>query len=184
MSLCKSLQAILDEAKKSDDYWIDSAKLDFSLAIEEKRRAVNKSYADIARAMGKSNAYISKIFRGDANLTIESMVKLARAVGGNISIQVNNDIEFETSKFKHNKGTKSIANELLLNASYQSGYKTCKNFTHSFSARPSSDESINLMNHIAEVITSQRINLNDDNLHPSYLTENNEIQNKNSLLAA
>jgi transcriptional regulator with XRE-family HTH domain len=34
--------------------------------------------------MGTSAAYISKVFRGDNNLTIESMVKLARATGGQL----------------------------------------------------------------------------------------------------
>lgn len=88
MALSKSLRSILDEAKKSDEYWMDSAKLDFAIAIEARRREVNKSYADLARAMNTSNAYISKVFRGDANLTIESMVKLARAVGCNINVDL------------------------------------------------------------------------------------------------
>ena len=88
MALSKSLRSILDEAKKSDEYWMDSAKLDFAIAIEARRREINKSYADLARAMNTSNAYISKVFRGDANLTIESMVKLARAVGCNINVDL------------------------------------------------------------------------------------------------
>lgn len=88
MALSKSLERRLDEAKKSDEYWMDSAKLDFAIAIEARRRVINKSYADLARAINTSNAYISKVFRGDANLTIESMVKLARAVGCNINIDL------------------------------------------------------------------------------------------------
>lgn len=88
MALCKSLEHRLNEARKSDEYWMDSAKLDFAIAIEGRRRVLNKSYADLARAMNTSNAYISKVFRGDANLTIESMVKLARAVGCNINVDL------------------------------------------------------------------------------------------------
>lgn len=88
MALSKSLKSILDEAKKSDEYWMDSAKLDFAIAIEARRGEISKSYADLARAMNTSNAYISKVFRGDANLTIESMVKLARAVGCNINVDL------------------------------------------------------------------------------------------------
>jgi len=74
MIVSKALRAIMDEAEKTDQYWVDSVKLDFAIAIEAKRRELNKSYADLARALNTSNAYITKVFRGDANLTIESMV--------------------------------------------------------------------------------------------------------------
>ena len=99
MTLCKSLQKTIKEAKKTDSYWIEATKIDFSSILEEKRIEANMSYADLARALGTSNAYISKVFRGDANLTIESMVKLTRALGCNISIQVvkNSSIEMEHS---------------------------------------------------------------------------------------
>lgn len=86
MALINSLELILDEAKKNDEFWMDSAKLDFAIALEAKRREINKSYADLARALNTSNAYITKVFRGDANLTIESMVKLSRAVECNLDI--------------------------------------------------------------------------------------------------
>lgn len=92
MIVSKALRAIMEAAKETDEYWMDSAKLDFAIAIEAKRREAGKSYADLARTMNTSNAYISKVFRGDANLTIESMVKLSRAVGCNISIKSNKDI--------------------------------------------------------------------------------------------
>jgi transcriptional regulator with XRE-family HTH domain len=42
----------------------------------------------IANKLSTSAAYISKVFRGDTNLTIESMVKLARATGGRIEINI------------------------------------------------------------------------------------------------
>lgn len=89
MIVSKALRAIMETAKETDEYWMDSAKLDFAIAIEAKRRDAGKSYADLARAMNTSNAYITKVFRGDANLTIESMTKLARAVGCNIDIALH-----------------------------------------------------------------------------------------------
>lgn len=92
MIVSKALRAIMEAAKETDEYWMDSAKLDFAIAIEAKRRESGKSYSDLARSMNTSNAYISKVFRGDTNLTIESMVKLSRAVGCSISIKSNKDI--------------------------------------------------------------------------------------------
>ena len=84
MKLSKKLQAFVDEAKQTDAYWAESAKLEFALVLEQQRRAAGLSYAYLAKKMGTSAAYISKVFRGDTNLTIESMVKLARATGGNL----------------------------------------------------------------------------------------------------
>ena len=100
------------------------------MAIEKKRRGANKSYADLAKLMGTSNAYISKIFRGDANLTIESMVKIARAVGCNISIQADdkdillNMVSRELSKSAHvfsavNRYKKALDVSSVLTESHQ-----------------------------------------------------------------
>ena len=88
MTLSKKLKAFVDEAKQTDAYWVESAKLEFALALEQQRRAAGLSYADLAKKMGTSAAYISKVFRGDTNLTIESMVKLARATGGQLDARI------------------------------------------------------------------------------------------------
>ncbi|MDN3512669.1 MAG: helix-turn-helix domain-containing protein [Candidatus Jettenia sp.] len=105
MKMSNAIRDRLEELKKTDQYWADSAKLDFAIAIEEKRRQAGKSYADLARSMQTSNAYITKIFRGDANLTIESMVKLSRVLGYNINFSFK---EINEGK----KGIKHIVNKL------------------------------------------------------------------------
>jgi transcriptional regulator with XRE-family HTH domain len=96
MRMSKFMREILDKAKKTDEFWMDSAKLDFALELERQRRASGKSYKDIAKALDTSAAYVSKIFRGDANLTIESMVKLSRNLGCNLYLnlkQISEDKE-------------------------------------------------------------------------------------------
>ena len=52
---------------------------------------MNLSYADLAEKIGTSAAYITKVFRGDANFTIESMAKLSRATGGKLHIRIIDD---------------------------------------------------------------------------------------------
>ncbi len=88
MKMSSKLKAFVEEAKKSDEFWVERAKLDFALALEKQRRAVDMTYAAIAEKIKSSKAYMSKVFRGDSNLTIESMVKLARATGGTLDIQI------------------------------------------------------------------------------------------------
>lgn len=88
MALNKALKKFVQDAKDSDSYWVEKAKIDYSMALEKQRKSAGFSYADIAKKIASSAAYISKVFRGDSNLTIETMVKLARAVGGRVDIRV------------------------------------------------------------------------------------------------
>lgn len=66
------------DAMQQDEFWTDYAILEFTTKLSHsmKQKGINKS--ELARRMGTSAAYITKLFRGDANLTIASMVKLAR----------------------------------------------------------------------------------------------------------
>lgn len=88
MKMSKTLRRFLEAAKKSNTYWVEKTKLDFSLKLEERRRARDMSYKDLAKAAEVSQPYVTKVFRGDVNLTIESMVKFARATGGRVEISI------------------------------------------------------------------------------------------------
>lgn len=90
MKTNKNLTQFIEEAQETDIYWMEKAKLDFALGLEKQRNAAKLNYAAIAKKIGTSAAYITKIFRGDTNVTIESMVKLARATGGRLDIQIVN----------------------------------------------------------------------------------------------
>lgn len=91
MAINKKLAAYLAERKKTDVYWVESAKLDFAMKLEKQIRLANLSYATLAKKIGTSAAYISKIFRGDTNMTIETMVKLTRASGARLNIEIVNE---------------------------------------------------------------------------------------------
>ncbi|MFM2276240.1 MAG: hypothetical protein RL211_2112 [Pseudomonadota bacterium] len=88
MKLSSSLKSYFDEARKTDGYWAEKAKIDFSIALDSQRDYAKVTYAEIAKRLGSSPAYVSKVFRGDTNLTIESMVKLARSIGGQLDIRI------------------------------------------------------------------------------------------------
>lgn len=88
MKINRKLSKYLSSRKKDDSYWIEHLKLDFALQLEKRRLNANLSYAELAKKLGTSAAYISKVFRGDANLTIESMVKLARSSRSRVCISL------------------------------------------------------------------------------------------------
>jgi len=112
MTLNKKLKAFVDEAKQTDAYWVESAKLEFAVALEQQRRAAGLSYADLAKKMGTSAAYISKVFRGDTNLTIESMVKLARATGGQLDARIFAG-EVAATAYRSAAATEPVSSALL-----------------------------------------------------------------------
>lgn len=91
MAINKKLASYLAERKKTDAYWVESAKLDFAMKLEKQIRLAGLSYASLAQKLGTSAAYISKVFRGDTNMTIESMVKLSRATGARLNIEIINE---------------------------------------------------------------------------------------------
>lgn len=91
MAINKKLAAYLAERKKTDAYWMESAKLDFAMKLEKQMKLAGLSYANLAKKIGTSAAYISKTFRGDTNMTIETMVKLSRATGARLNIEIVNE---------------------------------------------------------------------------------------------
>jgi transcriptional regulator with XRE-family HTH domain len=84
----KSFKKLALEAKLRDSYWVEKAKLDFSIALNHFFDRSGKTQKELADKLNTSPAYITKVFRGDANFTIETMVKLARAVDGQLNIDI------------------------------------------------------------------------------------------------
>lgn len=76
-----TFKELFDRARQSDAYWAEKAILEFTGDIYAEMKRQGKSYSDLARILNTSPAYITKVFRGNANFTIQSMVKLSRALG-------------------------------------------------------------------------------------------------------
>lgn len=83
-----SFQSLLEKAKKGTAYWVSRTIERFSedLFLLMKERGVSKS--DLAKRLGKSPAYVTKILRGQSNFTIESMVVLARALDAELDVHI------------------------------------------------------------------------------------------------
>jgi len=84
----KSFKKIYSDARKRNSYWVAEAILDFTEDIYRlmEQKKINK--ADLAKKMGVTPAYITKILRGNVNFTLETMVRLARSVGGTFHTHV------------------------------------------------------------------------------------------------
>lgn len=66
----------------------DSVKMDIAVAIERALATANISRSDLAELISSSPAWITKVLRGDANLTIETMCRLATALEHEVHIHL------------------------------------------------------------------------------------------------
>ena len=84
----QSLTTLFKTAKTKDTYWTSKVILEFTSDLYQLMKQKSWTKADMARTLKTSQAYITKVFKGDVNFTIDSMVRLTRALGGKIHIHV------------------------------------------------------------------------------------------------
>lgn len=85
----KSYRALVRASKETDSYWIEHAKHDFAFGLNQQLKRSGMVNTGLAKKLGVKPPYISKVMRGDENLTIGTMVKLIRATGGRLHLQVS-----------------------------------------------------------------------------------------------
>ena len=79
---------LLDRVESSPDYWREAAIIEFTEGLCRRMEEKKISKAELARRMGTSRAYITRLLGGDANFTLGTMVKLALAVDGSLVVRI------------------------------------------------------------------------------------------------
>jgi len=79
---------MIEEAEKSVDYWSTGPVVQFTEDICELMEEQGITRAELARRLGTSRAYITKIMSGNASFSLNMMVKVAMAVGGIVNLRV------------------------------------------------------------------------------------------------
>jgi transcriptional regulator with XRE-family HTH domain len=87
----KSFKDLFEKDKKGDQYWIQKVVLEFTEEIYFLMGKKEMSQADLARTLGYSPPYVNKILKGGTNFTIESMVKIVRALGAELNVHFSSD---------------------------------------------------------------------------------------------
>ncbi len=87
-AIMRDYRDLLREAERSAEYWAESTILEFTEDLERIMKERGVSRAELARRLGTSQAYVTKILRGNANFTLTSMVKLARAVDAELRLHL------------------------------------------------------------------------------------------------
>lgn len=87
----RSFHALNQLVASTPDGQYARAVADFLQQVNAQMQAQDVNNAELARRMGTSAAYVSRLFRGNANLSVQTMVKLAQAVGAQLQLGLVND---------------------------------------------------------------------------------------------
>jgi plasmid maintenance system antidote protein VapI len=105
----KSFKELFDQAKTRNTYWVGSLILDFTDGLHKIMEESGVSRSELARRLGVSPAYITKVLRGNVNFTLDSMVRLVRAAGGEVSLQVAPKAHKKRNNLYRKQGMKKAA---------------------------------------------------------------------------
>lgn len=79
---------MLDWYRSIDTSRAEEVKLDFAVDLDKAIKTAGLTRQAFAVSVGISNARVTKVLRGDSNLTIETMDKLARAVDMDLHVHL------------------------------------------------------------------------------------------------
>jgi len=82
------VQEELERAKESFEFRLETLMIELgeSISLLMKQRQVTRT--ELARRLGVSKAYITKVLNGKPNLTLESLLKLSDALEGELKLDV------------------------------------------------------------------------------------------------
>lgn len=86
--MAKKVRNFIQSAQRSPIYWAEAAWLQFTGDLYALMQSQGVTRAELARRVGVSPAYITKVFRGTVNLTLESMCKLTLALNASPRVHV------------------------------------------------------------------------------------------------
>lgn len=84
----KNFDDLYREAETRDEYWIAGIVQELTEEIFRLMEEQKLSRAELARRLGTSPAYVTKILRGNANFTLASLVKLSRALQADLRVEL------------------------------------------------------------------------------------------------
>lgn len=87
-SSLERFRQFIHEARQSVDFWVDGPITEFAEDIWRLMEEQKVSRAELARRLGTSRAYVTKLLGGNANFTLQTMTKVAMALGATVHVHV------------------------------------------------------------------------------------------------
>jgi transcriptional regulator with XRE-family HTH domain len=85
----KGFSALLGRLESSEGYELDALKVELCEQIYLIMEQEKVTKAELARRLQTSRAYITKLLQGSANFTLESLVKVAKALECDVSVKLS-----------------------------------------------------------------------------------------------
>ncbi|MBB3274283.1 MULTISPECIES: helix-turn-helix transcriptional regulator [unclassified Pseudoxanthomonas] len=96
---------------ETDVFQLEAAKIEFAMELKRAMDRAGCNSARLAETLGVSRPLVSKLLRGDANVTIETMVKASMALSGKLLLRIVRENAsaqvFEMAKVAMSKGRQS-----------------------------------------------------------------------------
>ncbi|MDQ1559245.1 MAG: hypothetical protein QOD32_2305 [Pyrinomonadaceae bacterium] len=77
----ESFEELVNRIEESEAYDIEDARYEISEWIYSAMEAGGKKKTDLAQMLNTSRAYVTKLLQGNGNFTVETLVKISRALG-------------------------------------------------------------------------------------------------------
>jgi len=84
----KSFAALYAKVESTPAYQAEKLAVDFLAELNAFMQATEMTNAELARRVRVSPAYITKLFRGSSNLSIETLTKFADAIGCKVHLHL------------------------------------------------------------------------------------------------
>ncbi|MDZ8118184.1 helix-turn-helix transcriptional regulator [Pontiella agarivorans] len=80
MNASDRFNAIQEQARETDTYWVEKAIIECTEEMVARMEDAGLNRSELARRLGKKPAFVTKLLRGNNNFTFETAVKIARAL--------------------------------------------------------------------------------------------------------
>ena len=96
MKIDKETEALLDslnaiDLDKDTAFIIDSIKAGFVEDVSQSMKAKGINKSELARRLGKSKQYVSRVLNETANFTLSSIVEISNALGCTIELKIKDN---------------------------------------------------------------------------------------------
>jgi len=81
-----SFRQLFDDARRMPEFWEEGAITAFTEALWAAMAEQDITRTDLARRLGTSQAYVTRVLSGNANFTLKTMTKLAFALGMQLDV--------------------------------------------------------------------------------------------------
>ena len=111
MTEYNSFSDLWADLENDQEYLTEKNILKFTLQLHQfmEHRGISKK--ELAEQIGSSQAYITKVFKGNANFTIATMTKLVHAMGGRLTFHVTGKEEKNPTWYRKIDGKKNASSQ-------------------------------------------------------------------------